>query len=56
MPISEVGNADQVNEKLWLEPAKRGDSIKPGVERSGTPGDRWEYKERAREAGDSHSS
>jgi hypothetical protein len=24
--------------KACLEPAKRGESIKPGVERSGTPG------------------
>ena len=23
---------------LWFKPAKRGDSIKPGVERSETPG------------------
>ncbi len=30
-----------------------GDSIKPGVERSGTPGS-WEYKTRAREVGDSY--
>ncbi|GEM_PF-6383254 len=36
-----------------IEPAKRGDSVKPGVERSGTPGS-LEYKGRAREVGDSH--
>jgi len=29
--------------KTCVEPAKRGDSIKPGVERSGTPGS-LEYK------------
>jgi hypothetical protein len=32
--------------KVWIEPAKRGDSIKPGVERSGTPGDRWSIREK----------
>jgi hypothetical protein len=39
--------------KTKSEPAKRGDSIKPGVERSGTPGS-TEYGDRARDAGDSH--
>jgi len=34
------------------EPAKRGESIKPGVKRSGTPGS-LDRKRRAREAGDS---
>jgi hypothetical protein len=28
----------EVRGTVWMEPAKRGDSIKPGVERSGTPG------------------
>jgi hypothetical protein len=32
--------------------AKRGGSVKPGVERSGTP-DRWGTKEGAREVGES---
>ena len=34
-----------------IKPAKRGDSIKPGVERSGTPGSP-RVKGRAREVGD----
>jgi hypothetical protein len=41
-------------EKL-IEPAKRGDSVKPAVERSGTPSS-LKYKERTREVGDSHAS
>ena len=48
------GNSDQVVE-LFAEPAKRGDSIKPGVERSGTPGSLKERK-RAHEVGDSDSN
>ncbi len=35
------------------EPAKRGESIKPGVERSGTPGSQ-QRRTRARETGGSH--
>src|SRR5438552_17132350 len=31
--------------KTYVEPAKRGDSIKPGVERSGTPGIVGEQRE-----------
>jgi len=41
--------------KICIEPAKRGDSIKPGVERSATPGIVG-YERRAHEVGDSHSS
>ena len=40
---------------LDFEPAKRGGSIMPGVERSGAPGS-FEYNERAREVGGSRSS
>src|SRR5438552_17367102 len=35
--------------KTCIEPAKRGDSIKPGVKRSGTPGLRWIMNEKPTE-------
>ena len=35
-------------EKLWFKPAKRGDGIKPGVERSGTPGSLYAKAEPAK--------
>jgi hypothetical protein len=48
-----------MSDKLWFvavvgfKPAKRGDSVKPGVERSGTPGNGFEEGRGAREVGDS---
>jgi hypothetical protein len=47
------GSSARVDEDL-SEPAKRGDSIKPGVERSGTPGI-LEHEGKAQRVGDSHS-
>jgi len=41
---------------VGIESAKRGDSVKPGVERSGTPGIESRRKSLAREVGDSDSS
>src|SRR5258706_13930061 len=44
-----LGKSPNKYRRFWLEPAKRGGSIKPGVERSRTPGS-WEDKGRARGA------
>jgi hypothetical protein len=46
------GSSEQVAEEFAFQPAKRGDCIKPGVERSETPGS-FEQQGTAREVGDS---
>ena len=51
-----LGSSDQVDQFDLRQPAERGESIKPGVERSGTPGLASQCENRAREACDSANS